>query len=266
MPQSSHHAMEEGTQSNTKAPPQESPTTTPFSNKKKVAIAVVCLVTAVAIGLAIGLPQRNGKTQVDLSDATEQTQNSMSNITPLAVTGVVASLCCNRAEEPGMFGNPVCFEGHKCCPTDGKWVCANGGLPATFNCEDDSSGVPCGEDPVDLGEGDECCDPSKAPDGRNGGEICIEGAACCPDGTWACNNGDGSNSCIQNYGVLSGADGRICDVSLCDPDEKPDGRNGGEICIEGASCCPDGTWACNNGDGSNACVVGGGGVFLCDPD
>jgi len=40
----------------------------------------------------------------------------------------------------------------------------------------------------------DCCDPADEP-GTNGNPLCFEGASCCADGSWACNNGDGSSSC-----------------------------------------------------------------------
>ena len=37
--------------------------------------------------------------------------------------------CCDPALEPGVGGNPFCFEGHTCCP--GGWQCNNpDGTPA----------------------------------------------------------------------------------------------------------------------------------------
>jgi hypothetical protein len=32
--------------------------------------------------------------------------------------------CCDPTEEPGVNGNPLCFEGHTCC-SDGEWRCNN---------------------------------------------------------------------------------------------------------------------------------------------
>jgi hypothetical protein len=41
---------------------------------------------------------------------------------------------------------------------------------------------------------DTCCDPAAQPDAI-GNAPCMEGASCCDDGRWACNQGDGSPSC-----------------------------------------------------------------------
>ena len=41
--------------------------------------------------------------------------------------------CCDRALEPGRFGNPLCFEGHTCC-ANGAWQCNNAdGSPSCSN-------------------------------------------------------------------------------------------------------------------------------------
>jgi hypothetical protein len=42
----------------------------------------------------------------------------------------------------------------------------------------------------------------------------------------------------------------------CDPGARPGVRDN-PICFEGASCCADGRWACNRGDGSSSCDVPG---------
>lgn len=42
--------------------------------------------------------------------------------------------------------------------------------------------------------------------------------------------------------------------TCCDPDEMP-GVNGNPLCIEGATCCGDGVWRCNKGDGSPDCPL-----------
>ena len=39
-----------------------------------------------------------------------------------------------------------------------------------------------------------CCDPAEQP-GFNGNPLCFEGATCCADGVWRCNNFDGSPDC-----------------------------------------------------------------------
>jgi hypothetical protein len=47
------------------------------------------------------------------------------------------------------------------------------------------------------------------------------------------------------------------ETACCDLDERP-GEGGTLPCIEGATCCADGTWHCNEGDGSSTCDTAGG--------
>ena len=42
--------------------------------------------------------------------------------------------------------------------------------------------------------------------------------------------------------------------ACCNPDDEP-GVNGNPFCFEGATCCADGTWACNNGDLTPNCPI-----------
>jgi len=55
--------------------------------------------------------------------------------------------CCDPGQEPGVGGNPLCFEGHTCC-SDGVWRCNN--ADATPSCDPGTvcgacalSGAPC---------------------------------------------------------------------------------------------------------------------------
>jgi hypothetical protein len=78
-----------------------------------------------------------------------------------------------------------------------------------------------------------CCDPGDIPE-----PPCIEGASCCSDGTWMCNEGGGQAPCDE---------GVVCEEPLCcDPDMMM-------ICFEGTSCCDDGTWQCNDEMGEPTC-------------
>ena len=65
--------------------------------------------------------------------------------TPAAGGG--STKCCDPSLEPGVGGNPLCFEGHTCC-SDGAWRCNN--ADATPSCESGAvcsgcavSGAPC---------------------------------------------------------------------------------------------------------------------------
>ncbi len=96
--------------------------------------------------------------------------------------------------------------------------------------------------PTNQERGDQaCCDPDLEP-GTNGLPFCFEGATCCADGAWACNEGDGSPTCAAQ---------EVCEAT-CDPALEP-GTNDLPTCFEGATCCGDGTWKCNEGDGSPTC-------------
>jgi len=65
-----------------------------------------------------------------------------------------AHQCCDPWKEPGQLNNPVCFEGHKCCPTTGEWVCGSGvynGVYTVDNCPGASTGPfgsPCVGDAI----------------------------------------------------------------------------------------------------------------------
>lgn len=51
-----------------------------------------------------------------------------------------------------------------------------------------------GQQSMELDFAPACCDPDEMP-GVNGNPICFEGATCCGDGVWRCNQGDGSPDC-----------------------------------------------------------------------
>lgn len=57
-----------------------------------------------------------------------------------------------------------------------------------------------GQQAMELDFAPACCSADDQP-GVNGNPFCFEGATCCADGTWACNNGDLTPSCPDS-GVL----------------------------------------------------------------
>jgi hypothetical protein len=64
---------------------------------------------------------------------------------------------------------------------------------------------------------------------------------------------------LQAAALFAGCDdegeqGDTPETACCDLSEQP-GEGGTLPCIEGASCCADGTWSCNEGDGSPTCDV-----------
>jgi hypothetical protein len=176
--------------------------------------------------------------------------------------------CCDPADEPGQFGNPFCTEGAACCP-DGSWSCSIGDR-VSFPCGGETItsgfGERCDDDDDDANDDDDskpkCCDAADEP-GQFGNPFCTEGAACCPDGTWSCSIGDGKSFPCGGETITSGF-GERCDddddnddddddddsdsTTCCDPLSQP-GQFGNPFCIEGAVCCPDGTWSCSIGDG-----------------
>jgi len=50
-----------------------------------------------------------------------------------AACNVQLPKCCDPYKEPSKFGNPMCFEGHACCPSTGLWACSIGD-GKTFPC------------------------------------------------------------------------------------------------------------------------------------
>eukprot|EP01084_Bolivina_argentea_P300756 518683_1 len=96
-----------------------------------------------------------------------------------------------------------------------------------------------------------CCDPELKP-GNNGNPFCVEGSACCGDGTWSCSIGDGVTfSCgniiknpeafgeeCQECGSLQCRDDTgQCITATCLVDPCNDGNNGG--CAQGETCSAD---------------------------
>jgi len=70
-----------------------------------------------------------------------------------------------------------------------------------------SPGVACDDDGSGPGQTPEtsCCELDEQP-GQGGSLPCIEGVSCCADGTWSCNEGDGSPTCDSAGGVCTSAE------------------------------------------------------------
>ena len=65
------------------------------------------------------------------------------------------SACCNPDAEPGVGGNPFCFEGHSCCD-NGNWQCNNpDGSPSCAPGEVCEAG--CGERNDACQSDADCC-------------------------------------------------------------------------------------------------------------
>ena len=160
--------------------------------------------------------------------------------------------CCDAATEPGADGNPFCFEGHACCP-DGTWACSIG----------DGQTFPCGGELIQgpFGEACEaCCDPALEP-GTGGLPSCIEGATCCANGDWSCNQANGQPSCD--------AVGAVCAVEFCADFTQPgciqDGCPEGQVCDPTVGCNPS-YCACDPETGGVICTDDcGGGTCVPEP-
>ena len=149
--------------------------------------------------------------------------------------------CCDPTTEPGVGGNPICFEGHACCP-DGTWSCSIGD-GKTFPCSGELTQGPFGEACEDLCEGFEA--PGCTQSGCPAGHVCDPTVGCNPS-YCGCDAATGDILCTDDCG------GGTCvpeePVGCCDPTTEP-GVGGNPICFEGHACCPDGTWSCSIGDG-----------------
>ncbi len=133
-----------------------------------------------------------------------------------------------RCDEPKVVG--VCTSIPDACDTLFDPVCGCDGQTYSNPCLADTAGVsvehfgPCGEG---------CCDPNAEP-GVGSNPTCFEGATCCSDGQWRCNEGDGSTTCDEacDLRVCGGIAGRPCER--------------GEFCkLNAGECCCDFQGVCS---------------------
>ncbi len=91
------------------------------------------------------------------------------------------------------------------------------------------------------------------------GQVCDRTVGCLPS-LCECEPTTGNIVCTEDCG------GGTCvaapPTSCCDPAEEP-GTGDNPICFEGATCCSDGIWLCNLGDGTPSCNVLG---SVCEED
>lgn len=203
--------------------------------------------------------------------------------------------CCDPFEEPGRGDNPICKEGHACCP-DGTWSCSIGD-GKTFMCGGqqttgpfpDACGQVCTADVKECADGSYvsrnpknncefdpcCCDPDSF-------QYCFIGvAACCPDGNWSCPNGETKIYMCEGE-ESTGPFGKPCEKKECSTNLRkqcPDGSTVGQdpdndceffpCCCDsklepgqfGNQGCPEGHACCP--DGEWGCSTGALGEFSC---
>ncbi len=66
-----------------------------------------------------------------------------------------------------------------------------------------------------------------------------------------------SNECEAAVAGVSVAEAGACEEEICCAAADQPGIGDNPTCFEGASCCADGAWQCNNGDGSSSCDAPG---------
>lgn len=151
--------------------------------------------------------------------------------------------CCDPRKEPGYDGNPICTEGHACCQETGEWTCSIGDAK-TFPCNGKLTTGPFGEACGELSKLS-CCDRKERP-------YCLIGnAECCPEGKWACPNGDTNiflcgKPPVRTSGPLLGKqcprdvdEGKRCPKKRPNPNDACDSQIVGEerCCYGKETCC-----------------------------
>ena len=177
----------------------------------------------------------SGRTSVSLTVvATAFAGLRLSGCGLIELCGGSANLPCPEGkfckQSPGVCDNEaslgLCMVEPEICTEIFFPVCGCDGTTYSNPCMADASGVSLDH----FGEcGAPCCDPGAEP-GVGGNPACFEGAACCADGQWQCNFGDGSSSCEMNGGVCEKVCGGIAGL--------PCGE--GEFCrLNIGECCCD---------------------------
>ncbi len=71
-----------------------------------------------------------------------------------------------------------------------------------------------------------------------------------------CNGWTYGNECMADAAGVPIDHFGACVQPCCDPTEEP-GVGDDQPCVEGATCCADGQWQCNLGDGASSCDAAG---------
>ncbi len=127
------------------------------------------------------------------------------------VCGGIAGVVCDNAEycrfEVGSCGqgdqSGVCEVFPDVCADVFAPVCGCDGVTYSNECEAAIFGASVAEAGACAEE--ICCDAAEEP-GVGDNPTCVEGASCCADGEWKCNNGVGSSTCDE-AGTPCKADG-----------------------------------------------------------
>ncbi|UCF68381.1 MAG: hypothetical protein JSV80_03525 [Acidobacteriota bacterium] len=121
--------------------------------RKKVAVLTMCVLVLAAVSYASSRGSASLPSDVRPS-ATCEAGSLLEGSDPLELVGHArgkppkGDACCDPDLEPGVNGNPLCFEGHTCC-SDGVWRCNNpDGSPSC------SAGKVC--EPGCAGKGESC--------------------------------------------------------------------------------------------------------------
>jgi len=161
---------------------------------------------------------------------------------PFSTQCPLPPFCCDPLKEPSHFGNPICFEGHACCPQTGEWLCNNGG--GQSSC---SGGVACtGSSLIDAGSH-------------------VDSVA---------TDSEAQSATLLEKGVVTGGVSETPIVSVdpniiilprikCCPFMDEPGKYGNAPCLNNGvtKCCTNGQWSCGLSDGTVICN----GIYTCGP-
>lgn len=178
-----------------------------------------------AVPLLCGCPGKTGE-DGDGSATSAGSSSGSDSSSGDSGSGGATSASGSTGISEGSSGGGECTE-EECGPAPGapNFLCQDGvtvGGPGP--CERNAEGV-CGWTFVPCPQ---CCYAAEQPP-------CFEGASCCADGSWACNDDAGQPTCET---------APVC--ACCQPGEEPE-------CIEGVSCCGGGEWQCNDDGGQPTC-------------